>query len=109
MMKYEGKVTISLEDNAGVKISRPFDVEFDEDLTLGESPFLFKKAINIVDRILYNDIEQVTLDAFARKDAAEKEILQNTADAVNSGALDTPGCTVTASVTRPSKKKKGGA
>lgn len=71
-MKYEGKVTITLENTEGVKISRPFDVEFDEDQGLGESPFLFKKAINIVDRVLVADVQQMTLGAFERHDAAQK-------------------------------------
>ena len=101
-MHYEGKVTITLEDNAGVKISRPFDVEFDEDLTFGESPFLFKKAITIVNAILFSDIEQVTLDVFERKDAAEKA-LQKTADEIDKGALDSPGVTVR---TKDGGKKK---
>ena len=35
--------------------------------------------------------------------------LQKTCDIVNSGALDTPGCTITASVSKSKKKKKGAA
>ena len=77
----------------------------DEQLTFGESEFLFKSAINAVDKILMSEIEQVTLETFDELERKKSSIITSTVDAVNAGALDSEGVTVTASTTRPKKKK----
>jgi hypothetical protein len=67
-MKYEGKVAISLEDEHGVKISCPFDVELIEDLDLGEADLLFMQAVKQVHGILVAMVatRQETLQAFTK-------------------------------------------